>query len=385
MTRVDPPRCLFVDVKWPRPDRDAASQRAMQLIGELVAIGFEVDVAVIDAIEDDGRDPPADLAGGQPVPGSGVEAVLAHVARRRVAYRVAILAWTRVAQVLLQRLRSASPSTAIVFDTVDVNHVREYRHARATGNANLLRRAMAMKVAELAAVEAADRTIAVTDVDAATLASASGRHVDVVTLAVDERVSPVPGPASRSGLLFLGNVHAWHNVDAILHLVADILPSAQARRPGLTLAIAGAGYAEPIAALAAPGVIKLGAVERLEPVFDRARIFACPLRIGSGVKGKLLTALALGLPVVTTPIGAEGMGIIDGCDGLIAESTDAFIAAILRLEMDDALWHRLSAGGQSLVRARFSSAVVARQVRNVFEPFANGSTPARVATAAGGH
>lgn len=386
MIDADPPACLYVDVKWPRPDRDAASQRALQLIGELVHVGFDVDVAVIDAIDEDGRDAPADLAGGHPVSGSGVDAVLAHVAARTSSYRVAVLAWTRVAQALLGSIRSASPATTIVFDTVDVNHVREFRHARVTGNANLLRRAMAMKAAELSAVEAADRTIAVTEVDAATLESASGRSVDVVTLAVAERTSPVPGPRSRSGLLFLGNVHAWHNVDAILHLATAILPGARAARPGLTLAIVGAGYAEPIAALDGPGVIKLGAVADLEPVFDQARVFACPLRIGSGVKGKVLTALALGLPVVTTPIGAEGMGITDGHDGLIAETAEAFVAAIVRLDTDDALWHRLSANGQALVRARFTRAVVARQVRQIFEPLVEArSTPETVAVAAGGH
>jgi O-antigen biosynthesis protein len=92
----------------------------------------------------------------------------------------------------------------------------------------------------------------------------------------------------------------------------------------------------------------------------------CPLRIGSGIKGKLLTALAMGLPVVATPVAVEGMHMADGVDCLVADSASDVARACARLDEDDELWSRLSAGGLELVARRFSREVVSRQVERVF-------------------
>jgi glycosyltransferase involved in cell wall biosynthesis len=101
-----------------------------------------------------------------------------------------------------------------------------------------------------------------------------------------------------------------------------------------------------------------------------------PLRIGSGVKGKLLAALAAGLPVVATPIAAEGIPLVDGVNALLAESPADLAAACLRLDSDDALWRRLSAGGMSVVAEHFSRGLVSRQVRRSFEALFDGATAA---------
>jgi len=177
-------------------------------------------------------------------------------------------------------------------------------------------------------------------------------------------------------MLFLGSLHAWHNVDAILHLANDLLPAVRSRRPGLTLTVAGAGWAEPVAAITDPAVTRAGAVADLEPVFDAARMFACPLRFGSGIKGKLLTALALGLPIVTGSIGAEGMDLTDDRTCLLADTPEAFVDAVARLDADDELWARLSTAGREHVEATFGLDVVDRQVRAVFGPLSENRRPA---------
>lgn len=366
------PKLLYVDVKWPTPASDAASQRAVQLIRELVQLGFDVDVAAMFPPEASvGSFGPRDLAGGTAIPAESEAEVADHVARHGMEYDVAVLAWTRVARRLLPLLRETNPDAFIVFDTVDVNHVREFRHARVSRNANILRRAMAMKQHELAAVAAADCTLAVTEVDAEVL-----RHhcpearVEVVTLGVDLPEGPIPNPMMRAGALYLGNFQAWGNVDAVQQLVHEILPEVRALGVELGITLAGAGSHADVDELASPEVTVLGYAPDLRQLFDRHRMFVCPLRIGSGIKGKLLTALAMGLPSVASPVAIEGIGLTDGQHCLVATTPREFATAISRLNSDDALWLEISRAGRALARSRFSHEVVRRQVRDVFaRPF----------------
>ncbi len=99
----------------------------------------------------------------------------------------------------------------------------------------------------------------------------------------------------------------------------------------------------------------IGFVEDPVPWFDRARVFVAPLRFGAGIKGKIAQSLSLGLPVVTTSIGAEGMHLEDGKHVLIADSPRDFAAAVIRLYNDSALWDTLAENGRSHVAQNFSS------------------------------
>jgi O-antigen biosynthesis protein len=363
-------RLLFVDVKWPTPATDAASQRTVQLVAELVELGFAVDLAAMFPLETTDHDPTLiELAGATPVPAVGEDALVDYVVRHGSQYDVAVLSWTRVAERLIDSLRAAHPGLFVVFDTVDVNHVREYRHARVSGNANILRRALAMKQAEVSTARAADCTIAVTERDAEILrAAAPQSRIEVITLAASFSRDAVPGPDGRSGVLFLGHYFAWHNVDAAIHLARDVGPHLREMRPGIKVTLAGAGRHSMVDELASDGVDVVGYVDDLAGLFDSARVFACPLRIGSGIKGKLLNALVMGLPIVATPVAIEGMYLRDGESCLVAESPAAIAAACVRLEDDDELWRRLSDGGREVVARHFSRDVVRGQVRAVFQP-----------------
>jgi O-antigen biosynthesis protein len=381
-------RLLYVDAKWPTPGSDAASQRSQQMLEHLVALGFEVDFAALFAQEaaTDTATPIA-LGGARPVKSPDEGAVLDHIARHGHDYDVAVLAWTRVASRLAGPLRAVNPGIFICFDTYDVNHVREYRHARVSGNSNLLRRALAMKQAELAVAAASDVTIAISEPDAQVLRGAAPSvRVEVVTLGVEARptsAGPVPGPDGRSGAIYLGNYYAWHNVDAVTHAVEDVLPELRRQGSRLRLTIAGAGRHEMVDRLAGPDVDVLGYVDDLAATLDRQRLFLGCLRIGSGVKGKLLAAFANGLPVVGTPIALEGIPVTDGRDCLVAESAAEIAAVCIRLETDDELWRTLSVAGQAMVTEHFSRQVVAEQVANLFSPLLDERRPAEPIRSAG--
>ena len=377
-------RVVVVDAKWPRPGSDAASQRTLQIVNELAHLGFQVHLAALFPDEAGGEaGVPIELGAAERVPVAGGPALVDYLVSHAHEYDVALVCWTRTAQVVLAPLRAALPDLVLCFDTQDVNHVREYRHARVTGNANLLRRALAMKAAELGAVAAADVTLAISDDDAATLrAGAPDARIEVVTMSVERRATPVPGPPGRSGAVYLGNYLAWHNVDAATYLCHDIVPVLDALGSSMPVTLAGAGRHELVDQLASERVTVAGYVDDVVALFDRQRMFAASLRVGSGVKGKLLAALSAGLPVVATHIAAEGVPLVDGHSALLADTPQAFARACVRLEHDDDLWQELSEAGRAVVARHFSPAVVHDQVQAVFGPYLN-RRPRRVGNGPG--
>jgi glycosyltransferase involved in cell wall biosynthesis len=100
-------------------------------------------------------------------------------------------------------------------------------------------------------------------------------------------------------------------------------------------------------------VIVAGHVPDLAPFYTSSRLAIAPLRFGAGVKGKVLEAMGYGLPVVMTPIAAEGTHARPNIDALIATTPADFAAATVRLYHDDDLWQRLSQNGQALVAKWF--------------------------------
>ncbi|MCR6497264.1 glycosyltransferase [Thermomonas sp. S9] len=90
-----------------------------------------------------------------------------------------------------------------------------------------------------------------------------------------------------------------------------------------------------------------------------------PLRAGAGVKGKVNLAMAHGLPVVATPLAAEGMALRDGEHVLLAEDAPAFAQAVLRLHTDAALWQQLADNGRAHVARHFSPEVARPLVRRL--------------------
>ncbi|HYH86203.1 MAG TPA: glycosyltransferase family 4 protein, partial [Pyrinomonadaceae bacterium] len=151
----------------------------------------------------------------------------------------------------------------------------------------------------------------------------------------------------------------------------EILPLVRQTVPGVELLVVGDNAPSDFADYARAGVRTLGYVPDIDPLLARSRVFVAPLRFGAGMKGKIGEALAHGIPVVTTTIGAEGMSLRDGREALIADSPEDFAAAVVRAYQGAELWQRLSDEGYAHVARNFSPEVVSRiindSVRGLFE------------------
>jgi glycosyltransferase involved in cell wall biosynthesis len=99
-------------------------------------------------------------------------------------------------------------------------------------------------------------------------------------------------------------------------------------------------------------------VQDVEPLLESARMVVVPVRFGAGIKGKVTQALAAGLPVVTTTVGAEGLAATDGSSMLIADTAEGLAERIVMVARDDALWQTLSDAGRELMDANYSLRVL---------------------------
>ena len=186
--------------------------------------------------------------------------------------------------------------------------------------------------------------------------------VGAVESGVDtERFRPADPPVRRSGerLLFLGSLDYRPNVDAVEHLVAEVLPLVQERRPRVGLDVVGRDPGPRLRALRADGLELVGAVEDVRPHLARAALLVVPLRIGGGTRLKIPQALAMECPVVTTPVGVEGLDLEHERHLLVADGARQLAAAILALLDDPARAARMAREGRRRVIERYRWDVLA--------------------------
>jgi polysaccharide biosynthesis protein PslH len=156
-------------------------------------------------------------------------------------------------------------------------------------------------------------------------------------------------PRAEDEVLFVGNYLHPPNVEGALWLAREVWPLVRRQRPSARLTLAGRAPPSAIQILAAPDIRVPGDLDDLRPLYARSSLVATPIFWGSGVRIKLLEALACGLPVVTTALAAEGIDLREGTSALFAEQPGDFAAAITRLLGDAALRTQLGAAGRAIV------------------------------------
>lgn len=172
---------------------------------------------------------------------------------------------------------------------------------------------------------------------------------------------------SGSTMVFVGALAHYPNVDAINWFAAEVLPRIREKLPEARLVLVGSGSPDRIAAArASPGVEFVGSVPDVRPYLASARIFVAPIRLGSGMKGKVLEALAMGKAVAATEVAASGIGAVSGVHLLIADSARDFAEAAVRLLSDAPLRERLGRAGRELVRERFSWKMKAEETDKLY-------------------
>ncbi len=179
--------------------------------------------------------------------------------------------------------------------------------------------------------------------------------IHVIPNGVDiERYRPNGIAPQPETLIFTGALTYSANFDAMQFFLSEIWPDLRAQVPGATLQITGRVEGVSLAGLPAGDGLRLtGYLPDVRPAVAAAWACVVPLRIGGGTRIKILEAMALGTPVISTPKGAEGLEVTPEEDILIADGPREFVAQTARLLRDPALRARLARNGRRLVEAKY--------------------------------
>lgn len=213
---------------------------------------------------------------------------------------------------------------------------------------------------ERRALERCDAVVAFTARDRRSL-EALGAGAPVVEIALGAEIPAVPlDPRGREGrVLFVGNCMHPPNRDAAARLARAVLPLVRRRMPGATLDLVGDAPTADVLALGGDGVTVHGRVPAVEPFLDAAAVVVAPLRLGGGMRVKVLEALAAGKAVVATPLAVEGLALRDGEQVLLGESDEELAAAVARLLEEPARRAALAAGARAWAVAHLGWPAVA--------------------------
>ncbi len=178
---------------------------------------------------------------------------------------------------------------------------------------------------------------------------------------------PLSFESTEPVVLYFGTLSWQPNLEGLSYFLREVFPHVRKRIPDVSFVIAGRGAPASLRRLArrTPGVELLGPVADAEPLYHRARLLVEASRSGGGTRLKVLNSLARGLPVVTTPVGAEGLDAVPGEHLLVAADPASMTDAIIRLMADDALWRALSENGRALIRQRYLPEIAYRVLDEV--------------------
>jgi glycosyltransferase involved in cell wall biosynthesis len=180
-------------------------------------------------------------------------------------------------------------------------------------------------------------------------------------------VHSTPSFDERHDLVFFGAF--WNpgspNEDAVLHLARRIMPLVLDADPAIRLVIVGSDPTPDVLALDGAlggSIVVRGYVSDPAEVLQRARVLVAPLRIGAGIKLRLIDAMAAGLPFVTTTVGAEGLPLGDIAPAIVADTPIGIARRTLALYHDRDLWTRVQQHLRDLAVANYSGEVLKDQI-----------------------
>ena len=354
------PRIIIFDDRIPTPDRDAGSARMMLILQTLAKWSRPVFVYLSKPF----------LEYEQLLWKEGIETVSAVDYRRLIKknrFSVAILSRPEVADIFLRRLRRADSEIKIIFDMVDAYFIRLEREHIITNNNKLAEEAARYRKLEMRLARLSDQVWCNSSEDKKMIA----QEITADRIEVIETFHPLHDRGKsfdeRQGLLFIGNLHHRPNSDAVRYLLKELYPLIQKSMAGIKLYIVGPHDSPEIAAYSSDDVHVTGYVPDVEPFFQGTRLLVAPLRFGAGVKGKIGDALSYGLPVVTTSVGAEGIGLRHGEDAMIVDDPQGFADAVVQVYCQREMWQRLADNGYKHIEKHYTPQVLNEKINAIMK------------------
>lgn len=264
------------------------------------------------------------------------------------------VAYLQMVRTLPLGLRLASPKVLDFQDALSMNLQR-----RMAGH-NALRLFVEnfefkmLRSAEYDACSSFNGLTIISEVDAEALPQPRGTHINIVRNGVDFDFFHPQAIEKRYDIVFCGNMQYNPNIDASRFLVDEVMPLVWRSRPEASVCLAGATPTAAVRRLSGPHVTVTGSVPDIRPYYAQSRLFIAPMRLGSGLQNKLLEAMAMGIPCITTPLANAALGATPDTHLLLGNNPAQLAQAILRLLDDEQLRSRLAANASAFVHQNFS-------------------------------
>ena len=340
-------RFLVIDDRVPHHDRGSGDPRMSRLLTELVDLWPEARVTLLAA------DPRNAERYAPPLLEQGIEVACADerfdrwLEDRRGHYSVVVVSRASNIDRFDHFLRISQPQAQRVYDIEALS----FRRPEQEGDEKAAR----LRKLDERGIDGADLVLCVSEEEAAFARERSREPVFVLPTyaAVAKRPHRFD---ERNGVVFFGGFLAGPggpNEDAAVRLVDDVMPFLWAELPDLSLAIVGANPTLRVRDLQGPRVEVVGFVPDPAERLSSARVHVHPLRYGAGIKLKLIDTMAAGLPFVTTPTGAEGLGLGDLAQVVVADDDRELARLALDLYQDEQLWEHVQQRLLRIVAERF--------------------------------
>ncbi len=199
-------------------------------------------------------------------------------------------------------------------------------------------------------------------------AAGAPKNMPIIPIAVEVAgIQPVQRQPNAQGMLSMATMYWPPNIDGVLWFARDVLPLIRRDERDAPFYIVGARPPTEVRALTLdPGVEVTGYVDDPTPYLESSALMVVPLRAGGGMRVKILEALARGIPVVSTTIGAEGIDVTHGEHVLIADEPADFAAAVVRLLRDRAFADPLATNGRCHAMARYDWRAICPAIEPVY-------------------
>jgi len=344
-TTKRPASILIIDATLPKPDQDSGSKRLFEIIKIFKALRRDV---YFMAHQETRVDPYYST-----LVNMGIQVICPRYPKEKLTKILPDLldpidmTWISrpdINKIYGPAIQAVKPMPWL-YDTVDLHFIRLQRAFELSGTdpVKIEEKIKPIRELELSLAKQASCTITVTEVEKHILLANGIKNVAVIPNVHALHINQLnnPGFNERKDLIFIGSYAHEPNIDAALWLAKEIMPLVWNTDPNIKLILLGSKPTPEVLALKSERIDVPGFIHDVEPYFINSRVFVAPLRYGAGMKGKIGQSLEYGLPIVSTHIGIEGMGLIDRKDVLVGETTAEFASKIIELYESPELWQSM--------------------------------------------
>lgn len=364
-------KIVLFDYEYPKVLEDSGSQDTWGYIQILVSLGHEMSFISLTKSE-----PSDDLLSKFQELGvkhfSMADMDNKHMVLLETSIREASLAWIQRIHVftnVVGWVQHFNPMLPTIFGTVDLHFLREFRSSLRPFRVTKMINSGRILLQELNAIKDATCTVVVSSYERRLLGILKPtKTVRQIDLPRNLRVGDTAFE-HRNGVAFIGGFNHRPNVDAVEYFLSKIWPLAIKIDPNLRLKIAGSNMPKSLSEKIrlAPNTEVVGFVESTFDFFDSVRVSIAPLRFGAGVKGKIVTSLLHGVPVVASQLAVEGMSLKPGIDLLASQSRIGFAQAMISLHNDKTAWEAMRSRGLQTATTIYSFSAVSSQIEEMLK------------------